>query len=96
VNVDFTIGTVVVSINRIGLSVGEGVGWLDTGVKVLSTMIGTRVCSTARTGFSVRFSIVNVGSAVKMVGLRDGWMEIVVVGLFVVLLRPALTKVSSD
>ena len=43
VNVGFTTGAVVVLIDRIGLSVREGVGWLDTGVKVLSTTIGTRV-----------------------------------------------------
>ena len=97
----FTVGSAVVSIDRIGLSVGYGVGWLDIGVKVSSvlagisaTSIGTGVFSTARTGL-VGFSVVNVGSAAaKMVGLRDGWVEIV--GLCVVRLRPALTKVSSD
>lgn len=97
------VGSAVVSIDGIGLSVGYGVGWLDIGVKVSSelagiftaTSIGTGVFSTARTGFLVGFSVVNVGSAAaKMVGLRDGWVEIV--GLCVVRLRPALTKVSSD
>jgi hypothetical protein len=92
----FTVGSVVVSIDRIGLSVGYGVGWLDIGVKVSSELAGIFTATSIGTGvFLVGISVVNVGSAAaKMVGLRDGWVEIV--GLCVVWLRPALTKVSSD